>query len=477
MWTRPGHNCGVARQRQLPSAPGAPVRYTRAAAGALPFPDAAFDAAFACLVFEHIEGTVDALAEVGRVLRPKVPSCSFLNHPLLQAPGSGWVDDHILEEQYWRIGPYLVEHHGVEEVDKNVWIPFVHRPLSVYVNGLAAAGLYLTGMVEPAPPAGFLEKAARVPRGGSFPPALSTAGREAGAPPPRTRHEPGTLKGMAEFVVITGLSGAGRSQAGAALEDLGWYVMDNLPTALITKVADLVSTGGPEAQRLALVVGRHAGQLGELQTAVQQLRASGERVSVLFLEASDEVLVRRFEGTRRRHPLGQEGVLEAIVDERRRLDAMKEMADVVVDTTDLNVNQLRERLADLFSGEDASAMQILVLSFGYKHGVPLDVDNVFDVRFLPNPHWVESMRPLTGLDEPVRRYVLGQPAAKEFLERVGHLLKFLVPAYTREGRSYLTIAIGCTGGRHRSVVLAEEIAARLREMGFTPSTIHRDVER
>jgi UPF0042 nucleotide-binding protein len=264
---------------------------------------------------------------------------------------------------------------------------------------------------------------------------------------------------MAEFVVITGLSGAGRSQAGAALEDLGWYVMDNLPTALITKVADLVSTGGPEAQRLALVVGRHAGQLGELQTAVQQLRASGERVSVLFLEASDEVLVRRFEGTRRRHPLGQEGVLEAIVDERRRLDAMKEMADVVVDTTDL------------------SAMQILVLSFGYKHGVPLDVDNVFDVRFLPNPHWVESMRPLTGLDEPVRRYVLGQPAAKEFLERVGHLLKFLVPAYTREGRSYLTIAIGCTGGRHRSVVLAEEIASRLREMGFTPSTIHRDVER
>ena len=282
---------------------------------------------------------------------------------------------------------------------------------------------------------------------------------------------------MAEFVIITGLSGAGRSQAGAALEDLGWYVMDNLPTALITKVADLVSTGGPEAERLALVVGRHAGQLGELQTAVQQLRASGERVSVLFLDASDEVLVRRFEGTRRRHPLGQEGVLEAIEDERQRLEVIKEMADVVVDTTELNVNQLRERLSDLFSGDDASAMQILVLSFGFKHGVPLDVDNVFDVRFLPNPHWVEAMRPLTGLDEAVRRYVLGQPAAKEFLERVGHLLNFLVPAYTREGRSYLTIALGCTGGRHRSVVLAEEIAARLRETGFNPSAIHRDVER
>jgi SAM-dependent methyltransferase len=156
----------VALDRQPPVAC---TRYARAAAGALPFPDASFDAAFACLVFEHIEGTVGALAEVGRVLRPEGTFLLFLNHPLLQAPGSGWVDDHILEEQYWRIGPYLVEHHGVEEVDKNVWIPFVHRPLSVYVNGLAAAGLYLTGMVEPAPPAGFLDRAEEYREAAAFP--------------------------------------------------------------------------------------------------------------------------------------------------------------------------------------------------------------------------------------------------------------------------------------------------------------------
>jgi RNase adapter protein RapZ len=282
---------------------------------------------------------------------------------------------------------------------------------------------------------------------------------------------------VAQFVVVTGLSGAGRSQAGATLEDLGWYVMDNIPTALITKVVDLVSGSGPEAQRVALVVGRDAGQLGDLQAAIGQLRASGEAVKVLFLDASDEVLVRRFEGTRRRHPLGQEGVLDAIADERRRLEAIKEMADIVVDTSELNVNQLRERLADLFGGDEATAMQILVMSFGFKHGVPIDVDNVLDVRFLPNPYWVEEMRPLTGLDEPVRRYVLGQPEAKEFLERAEYLLKFLVPAYVKGGKSYMTIAIGCTGGRHRSVVLVEEMAERLRKLGYNPSTIHRDVNR
>jgi UPF0042 nucleotide-binding protein len=282
---------------------------------------------------------------------------------------------------------------------------------------------------------------------------------------------------MAEIVVVTGLSGAGRSQAGAALEDQGWYVMDNLPTALITKVAELVSGAGREVQKLALVVGRDAGQLGELEEAIGALRGSGERVKVLFLDASDEVLVRRFEGTRRRHPLAHEGVVEAIADERHRLAPIKALADIVIDTTELNVNQLRERIADLFAGEDTSAMQVLVLSFGFKHGVPLDVDNVLDVRFLPNPHWVEELRPLTGLDEPVRSYVLGQPEAKEFLERAGYLFEFLVPAYMKEGKSYLTIAIGCTGGRHRSVVLAEELANRLRRLGYDPSTVHRDIER
>ncbi|MCL6092110.1 MAG: RNase adapter RapZ [Actinobacteria bacterium] len=281
---------------------------------------------------------------------------------------------------------------------------------------------------------------------------------------------------MAEFVVVTGLSGAGRSQAAAVLEDLGWYVMDNLPTALITKVADLVSASGPGTQRVALVIGRDPGQLGELKAAIDQLRKT-EGVKVLFLDASDEVLVRRFEGTRRRHPISQEGVAVAIADERHRLEEIKELADVVIDTSDLNVHQLRERLGELFSRDDATAMQVLVISFGFKHGVPLDVDNVLDVRFIPNPHWVEEMRPLTGLDEPVRRYVLSQPESKEFLARTEQLFEFLLPAYVREGKSYLTIAVGCTGGRHRSVVLAEEIAASLRRMGYDPSVIHRDVER
>ncbi len=277
--------------------------------------------------------------------------------------------------------------------------------------------------------------------------------------------------------MVAGLSGAGRSQTGAVLEDLGWYVMDNLPTALITKVADLVSGPGPEVQRVALVVGRHAAQLGELEVAVRQLRASGQVVRVLYLDATDEVLVRRFEGTRRRHPLGREGVVEAIADERQRLGPVKEIADVVVDTSELNVNQLRERLSDLFGRTDVAAMQVQVLSFGFKHGVPLDVDNVVDVRFLPNPHWVEDLRPLTGLDEPVRRYVLAQPEAKEFLELTGQMLRFLLPAYVKEGKSYLTLAVGCTGGRHRSVVLAEEFAARLRAMGYNPTVAHRDLER
>lgn len=276
--------------------------------------------------------------------------------------------------------------------------------------------------------------------------------------------------------MLTGLSGAGRSQAAAVLEDLGWYVMDNLPTALITKVADLVSGAGPETQRVALVIGRDPGQLGELKAAIEQLRKT-ERVKVLFLDASDEVLVRRFEGTRRRHPISQEGVAEAIADERHRLEEIKELADIVVDTSDLNVNQLRERLGELFSPDDLTAMQVLVISFGFKHGVPLDVDNVLDVRFIPNPHWVEEMRPLTGLDEPVRRYVLSQPESKEFLARTEQLFEFLLPAYVREGKSYLTIALGCTGGRHRSVVLAEEVAGSLRKMGYDPSVIHRDVER
>jgi UPF0042 nucleotide-binding protein len=282
---------------------------------------------------------------------------------------------------------------------------------------------------------------------------------------------------VAEYLIITGLSGAGRSQAGATLEDLGWFVIDNMPTALITKVAELVLAPGTETDRVTFVVGRDADQLGELEAAIGQLRSTGSKVTVLFLEASDEVLVRRFEGTRRRHPLGREGVTEAIATERERLEGIRELADVVVDTSELNVNQLRERLVDLFPTGQSPSMQLSVMSFGFKHGLPLDVDTVFDVRFLPNPHWVEELRPLTGLDAPVRDYVLGQTAAQEFLTRVDDLLSFLLPAYVQEGKSYLTVAIGCTGGRHRSVALAEDLAARIRDRGFSPTVYHRDVNR
>jgi UPF0042 nucleotide-binding protein len=281
---------------------------------------------------------------------------------------------------------------------------------------------------------------------------------------------------VAEFLIITGLSGAGRSQAAATMEDQGWFVIDNMPTALITKVAELVTAPGSESERVALVVGRSGGQLDDLLSAIIQLRSTGARVKVLFLEASDEVLVRRFEGTRRRHPLAGEGVVESIALERELLQPVREAADVVIDTTELNVHQLRDRLIDLFTNA-AETMQIQVVSFGFKHGVPLDVDTVFDCRFLPNPHWVEALRPFTGKDEPVRRYVMEQADTGPFLDRVDQLLALVLPAYIKEGKSYLTIAVGCTGGRHRSVVLAEELARRIADRGYAPLVHHRDVDR
>jgi UPF0042 nucleotide-binding protein len=284
---------------------------------------------------------------------------------------------------------------------------------------------------------------------------------------------------VADFLIITGLSGAGRSQAGATFEDQGWFVIDNMPTALITKVGELVAAPGSETERVALVVGRSSGQLEDFAYAIGQLRSTGARVKVLFLEASDEVLLRRFEGTRRRHPLtaGGEGVIEGIGNERELLEPIREAADVIIDTSDLNVHQLRERLLELFTHPEAETMQIQVVSFGFKHGVPIDADTVFDCRFLPNPHWIDELRPLTGLDQPVREYVLDQPATTEFLNRVDDLLKLVLPAYVTEGKSYLTIGIGCTGGRHRSVVLAEELTRRITGLGFVPLVHHRDIDR
>jgi RNase adapter protein RapZ len=197
----------------------------------------------------------------------------------------------------------------------------------------------------------------------------------------------------------------------------------------------------------------------------------------VFLDAPDDVLVRRYEGTRRRHPLAARGVEESIADERKLLEPVRERADLLVDTGDLNSNQLRARILEAFGDDEAPHMQTSVISFGYKHGIPLDVDLVFDCRFLPNPFWVEELRPLSGLDEPVRDYVLGQPESVGFLEKVDELLTSILPAFVREGKSYLTIAMGCTGGRHRSVVLAHALAERLSEHGQTVSVFHRDIER
>jgi UPF0042 nucleotide-binding protein len=275
------------------------------------------------------------------------------------------------------------------------------------------------------------------------------------------------------------LSGAGRSQAADDLEDLGWFVIDNLPTELIPKVVELVQAPGSATPRVALVVGVGAHQ-GDLLHALTELRATGQRVRQLFLDASTDVLVRRYEGTRRRHPLAEagEGLADAIERERAILEPVKAEADVVVDTTELNVHELHARMLGLFGEETVDAsMQTRVVSFGYKHGLPLDVDIVLDCRFLPNPHWVDGLRPLTGLEEPVRRYVLDQEAAGELMSRLDDLLGLLLPAYVAEGKSYLTLAFGCTGGRHRSVAIAEEVAAILERRGFAPTVVHRDVDK
>ncbi len=285
---------------------------------------------------------------------------------------------------------------------------------------------------------------------------------------------------MTEFLFVTGMSGAGRSTTAAALEDLGWFVIDNLPPALITKVAELVGRPGSDNERVALVIGRGGGDeyVDAVEPMLNRLRKARHDVRVLFLDAADDVLVRRFEGTRRRHPLAARGVEESIADERRLLSGLRAKADVVIDTGGLNTNQLRQRVTELFGDPVRSAhMQTSIVSFGYKHGIPLDVDIVLDCRFLPNPYWVDELRPLSGLDAPVRDYVLSQPDTGAFLDKVEELLQMLLPSFEQEGKSYLTIALGCTGGRHRSVVLAGALSDRLSAAGVRTSAFHRDIDR
>jgi RNase adapter protein RapZ len=282
-----------------------------------------------------------------------------------------------------------------------------------------------------------------------------------------------------DVTIVTGMSGAGRSSTADVLEDLGFFVIDNLPPALIPKVAELGRDR--DGSRFALVVDTRAGEyLPDLESALAELRETGARTRVLFLDASDEVLVRRFDATRRRHPVADANrVSEGIARERELLEEIKGQADIVVDTSDLNVHELRDRLREII-GEPAdmpSGLQINVVSFGYKHGLPLDVDLVFDCRFLPNPHWIDSLRPLPGTDPKVRRYVMKQEETEKFLEELTGLFSLLLPAYVREGKSYLSIGVGCTGGRHRSVVIAAEIGRLLERLGFRARVHHRDLER
>lgn len=284
---------------------------------------------------------------------------------------------------------------------------------------------------------------------------------------------------MSEFVIVAGMSGAGRSHAAAVFEDLSWFVIDNMPAALISKVSELVARPGSETERVVLVIGRGGSDyIDELVPELDALRASGARVRVLFLDASDEVLIQRYEGTRRRHPLAGDGLAGDIRREREIIAGLKDQADVVIDTSDLNVHQLRAKIIDLFESADLDlVMTTSVVSFGYKYGIPRDVDLIFDVRFLPNPHWIPELRPHTGLQKAVRNYVLSQPDTDLFLDKLDDLFSFLLPAYEREGKSYLNVAIGCTGGKHRSVVVAEELAKRFKKKGFDPRVSHRDISR
>ncbi|MFY9587384.1 MAG: RNase adapter RapZ [Actinomycetota bacterium] len=283
---------------------------------------------------------------------------------------------------------------------------------------------------------------------------------------------------LPDFTIITGLSGAGRSEAAKALEDLGYFVIDNLPPALIGKMAELAQRPGSSVQHIALVVDVRGRQFfSELTEALKELAQNGVDYRILFLTAGDDVLVRRFEATRRRHPLADR-VIDGIQRERALLESMRAQADLVIDTNDLTVHDLRDRIVGTFSRQPREQrLQATVESFGYKFGIPMDADLVLDVRFLPNPHWVEELRPLPGTDQRIREYVMTRQATRDFLERFDEMLEVLIPGYLTEGKRYLTVAIGCTGGRHRSVVVAEEIADMLRRRGLPVAMEHRDIDR
>ncbi|RDI50756.1 RNase adapter RapZ [Nocardia mexicana] len=292
--------------------------------------------------------------------------------------------------------------------------------------------------------------------------------------------------GRVEVVIVTGLSGAGRGTAARVLEDLGWYVADNLPPELIGRMVELGVSADPPIRKLALVMDvRSRFFTGDLSGVTEQLRGAGVRTRVLFLEASDDVLIRRFGFARRRHPLQSEsadGTLTAgIAAERSRLSKVKTAADLVIDTTALSVHQLHRKLEEAYGSGAAAALQITIQSFGFKYGVPLDADMVFDLRFLPNPHWVPELREHTGQDAVVSEYVLSRPGAEDYLRTCCHLIDLTTNGYRQEGKRYMTVAVGCTGGKHRSVAIAEALGELLRDREPDPSdvvrVVHRDLGR
>jgi UPF0042 nucleotide-binding protein len=281
------------------------------------------------------------------------------------------------------------------------------------------------------------------------------------------------------FTIITGLSGAGRSEVAHSLEDLGFFVVDNLPPALLPKMAELTMRPGSPT-RVAIVVDARGGVFfSELSRALDELRTQHRDARIVFLEASDEDLVRRYEATRRRHPLAPaDRVVEGIRKERQILAQLRGDADLVIDTSGLTPHELRDRVRDAFAdAPPEDGLQVSVMSFGFKYGAPRDADLLFDVRFLPNPHWVPELRQHAGTEPAVRDYVRGTELYPGYIERLEALLDISLPGYVAEGKSYLTIAIGCTGGHHRSVVVAEEIAAWIRARGLPTVLVHRDVER
>ena len=293
---------------------------------------------------------------------------------------------------------------------------------------------------------------------------------------PKTRRDrPSLPRDQHELVIITGMSGAGKLSALKTFEDLGFYAVDNLPADLIANFADLVRDS-TEIERAALVVDiREGARVDKLPLLLEGLRGS-VKTTVLFLEADDDALLRRYSETRRPHPLGRATSVKAsLLDERKRLQPVRAVADLVVDTTKFNVHELRALLTERFqSVERKQSLLISCVSFGFSKGVPDDADLMFDVRFLPNPHFIPKFRPFTGRHPKVARYILSFPQTKEFIARISELLVYLIPHYIREGKSYLTIAFGCTGGKHRSVLIAEEVKKRLGKAGYNVKVVHRD---